>query len=103
MAFFNHWNTCYREFKKTVRNSLCFASRISKVSRRLSCDFISGGMLSDWFSGQFYNFNNLAKVYKKPAPIQTQRSNIYAEHAITVMQEVLPFAAALKKLILNFF
>ena len=85
-----------------------------------SCDFISGTWSDIWFSGQVYNqdnYNNLAAVCKdhskaiktlrtfwsvEPTPIPTQRSNNCAEHAIKVLQNLLPLCKSIKKITIKF-
>lgn len=85
-----------------------------------SCDFISGTWSDIWFSGQVYNqdnYNNLAAVCKdhskaiktlrtfwsvEPTPIPTQRSNICAERAIKVLQDLLPLCKSIEKINIKF-
>jgi len=85
-----------------------------------ACDFICGTWSDIWFSGQYYNpdnFDNLAEVCQnhskalkslrnfwsvEPTPIPTQRSNICAERAIKVMQDLLPLCKSIDKLSIKF-
>ena len=85
-----------------------------------ACDFICGTWSDIWFSGQYYspdNFDNLAQVCQnhskalkslrnfwsvEPTPIPTQRSNICAERAIKVMQDLLPLCKSIDKLNIKF-
>ncbi|ESO10204.1 hypothetical protein HELRODRAFT_168084 [Helobdella robusta] len=113
MAFFHHLITCYRQFKKTG----CFPKSAEGQS---SCDFITGTWSDIWFSGQVYNqdnYNNLAAVCKdhskaiktlrtfwsvEPTPISTQRSNICAERAIKVLQDLLLLCKSIEKINIKF-
>jgi len=87
---------------------------------RLACDFITGSWADIWFSAQSFNpddFDNLSEVCKQhpkalkslkkfwskdPTPIPTQRSNICAERAIKVMQDLLPLCRSTEKLNIKF-
>lgn len=85
-----------------------------------ACDFISGSWADIWFSAQCFNpvdIDNLSEACKEypkalkslrkfwstePTPIPTQRSNICAERAIKVMQELLPLCKSTEKLNIKF-
>ena len=86
-----------------------------------ACDFISGTWSDIWFSAQFFNladFGHLSEACqeypkalrslrkfwsREPTPIPTQRSNICAERAIKVMQDVLPLCRSTESLNIQFF
>lgn len=85
-----------------------------------ACNFISGSWADIWFSAQCFNpadFDNLSEACKEhtkalkslrkfwstePTPIPTQRSNICAERAIAVMQDLLPLCKSTEKLNIKF-
>ena len=81
-----------------------------------ACDFIIGSWSDNWFSAQFFNpanFDHLSEACqehpkalkslrrfwsREPTPIPTQRSNICAERAIKVMQDLLPLRTSTERL-----
>ena len=85
-----------------------------------ACDFICGSWADIWFSAQCFNpadFDTLSEACKEhakalkslkknsstePTPIPTQRSNICAERAIKVMQDLLALCTSTEKLNLKF-
>lgn len=91
-----------------------------RQTAKAACDFISGSWSEIWFSSQFFNladFDNLSEACKdhpkalnslrkfwstEPTPIPTQRSNICAERAIKVMQDLLPLCKSSEKLNVKF-
>ena len=85
-----------------------------------ACDFIIGSWSDIWFSAQFFNpanFDHLSEACqehpkalkslrrfwsREPTPIPTQRSNICAEQAIKVMQDLLPLCTSTERLNIKF-
>ena len=83
-------------------------------------DFISDTWSDIWFSAQFFNpvdFDHLSEACqehpkalkslrkfwsREPTPIPTQRSNICAERAIKVMQDLLPLCRSTERLNIKF-
>ena len=81
-----------------------------------ACGFIIGSWSDIWFSAQFFNpanFDHLSEACqehpkalkflrrywsREPTPIPTQRSNICAERAIKVMQDLLPLCTSTERL-----
>ena len=89
-------------------------------STKLACDFICGKWGDTWFSSQMYNPSNFKQLSEacighekalnslknfwstKDSPIQSQRSNICAERAIKVMQDLLPYSRCIQSLNVRF-
>jgi len=85
-----------------------------------ACDFISGSWADIWFSAQCFNladFDSVSEACKEhpkalkslkkfwstePTPIPMQPSNICAERAIKVMQDLLPLCKSTEKLNIKF-
>lgn len=84
------------------------------------CTFISGHWSKVWFGGQMFdeqNYEDLHQQSKKypkaavclkthwstsPSPLNTQRSNICAERAVKVLQDLYPLCHSTRKLTLRF-
>ena len=84
------------------------------------CTFISGNWSKVWFGGQMFNEKNyedlLQQVEKypkaavclnkhwstNPSPLNTQRSNICAERAVKVLQDLYPLCRSTRKPNLHF-
>ena len=85
-------------------------------SAQAACDFICGSWGDIWFGGNYFNpadFVNLLEACNEhpkalkslkrfwstePTPIPTQRSNICAERAVKVMQDLMPLCHSIEKL-----
>lgn len=84
------------------------------------CEFICGQWSDAWFSGHYYSaeqydlLQDAVRSYPKasrclqahwcklPSPIYTQRSNVCAERAIKVLQDIAPLCHSAEKLNLRF-
>ncbi|GLV34038.1 hypothetical protein CBL_05058 [Carabus blaptoides fortunei] len=124
MAFPEHLISCYRIFNSTGNfpkvNFRSLPAIKFRQTAEAACDFICGSWADIWFCDQCFNitdFDNLSEACKghpkainslkkfwsrEPTPIPTQPSNISAERAIKVMQELLPLCKSIEKMDIKF-
>ena len=104
------------EFKGNIHpTGIHFNTRVPRINKH-ACDFICGKWGDIWFSSQMYNPSDFKHISEacighekalkslknfwstKDSPIKSQRSNICAERAIKVMQDLLPYSRSIESL-----